>query len=287
MVLPGDRRAHARRPCLIKCAFLFDERVHQGRILNCSDAGVFVATTTRVHEGDTILLRLRRPDDNETVEVRAMVAHVVLRGVGQPGFGAQLFELLSTLPVARGEPDHFPEQTREVLISRALRASRADDSLDDSLDDSADDGAGDGDAPAGAPPIPPLEPGQRLQIRARESRHVHKVSVRFALTAGARALKDASIVNVSRSGLYLATDPPPAPNALLTIWFDGADIDGAEEELQVLAQVVWSSAERPSSGLAPGVGCRVLGFNPEGHRRRWQRMLRDLLVIGNPLFRSS
>lgn len=275
MVLPGERRAHLRQPCLIKCVFLHDDHVHQARILNYCDAGAFIASIAVVHEGDTLLLRLRRPEDNQTVEVRAMVIHVVPRGAGAPGFGIQLFELLSTLAVAEGEPDAFPEVPQDVLLSRAGLPSHSGE-----------------ETPARPPhgcPAPPPTPdanGERPQIRARESRHVHRVEVRFALSDGLRPPQEAKIVNISRGGLFLATRSPPAPNAMLTIWFDGKDIDDGEDDLQLLAQVVWSSAERPEAKLPTGVGCRVLGFNPEEHRKRWKRLLRDLLMIGNPLFRT-
>jgi Tfp pilus assembly protein PilZ len=276
MVLPGDRRAHLRQPCLIKCVFLHDDQARQARILNYCDAGAFVASPVVVHEGDTLLLRLRRPEDNQTVEVRAMVIHVVPRGAGNPGFGAQLFELLSTLPVAEGEPDVFPEVPQDVLLSRAGLPSHSGEEEPPTT------------APRGSPAPPPVpaDDGERLQIRARESRHVHRVEVRYALSDGVRPPREAKIVNISRGGLYLATKSPPAPNSMLTIWFDGGDVDGGEEKLQLLAQVVWSSAERPEAKLPTGVGCRVLGFNPEDHRKRWKRLLRDLLMIGNPLFRT-
>ncbi len=253
MTPSSDRRAHPRFPALIQALFFYDGKVCKGTIVDYSESGVFVSTDTPVGEGDTLLLRFHRPGDRDVVQVQGMVARVVSdTGVArQRGFGAQLFELLSTVRVQEGPADAFGGT---IPAGASFRAGSA-----------------------GAP-----RPGP--DFHARDSRHVHSVDVEYLPQAGAGAPRRGRVLNVSRRGIFIETGETFPVGTVLVLTLQGLDVDGDDHALEMLAEVVWQGTRLHEERRAAGIGCRLLAPRQVGGWTRWECMQRDLIVVGNPLF---
>jgi hypothetical protein len=253
MTAGSDRRAYTRHPALIRALFYFDGRICKGTIVDYSESGLFVSTDTGVAEGDTLLLRFRRPGDRAVVQVQGMVARVV-QDTGAPhqhGFGAQLFELLSTVQIQEGPADAFGGS---IPVGSSLRADGPDD-----------------------------EPGGPA-FRARDSRHVTHMEGTYRPLAGAGVPRRGRVLNVSRRGVFFETEEVFQPGARLILEMHGLDVDGDDVPLEMIAEVAWQGSRFHEDRRATGIGCRLLAPRQVGGWTRWECMQRDLIVVGNPLF---
>ncbi len=253
MVGPADRRKHPRQRRLINVIVELRGKAVEATILDLGDKGAYLATTAPVAVGDELRLRFRRLRDSVLVETMATVRHVI--GVGHPmqpqrGCGVEFEQPLPLLPPAGGESGVFPaiEPKKAVAPTRILTDT------------------------------------EQIALGPRESRHIKQMDVTFILHSGHQKEESGQVINVSRGGLFLATNVSLPHNTVFTIEFDGLTIDGRVKSLLVQAQVIWHSRENPGRKLPPGVGCSIIGFPSEGGQKRWQSFLRALLKVGNPLF---
>ena len=250
-----DRRSHPRSPCHVRCILYFDGSVYKGIVLDLSESGVLVASDAPVGDGDTLLLRFHRPQDSAVVQIQGMVARTeVTTTVGQPAFGAQLFELLSTVPAQTGTTHAFPTA---IPATASVRAGSLDD------------------------------PSVSLELRARECRHIHSVTVLYSPAAGGGAQRLGDVINVSRTGLFLQSQEIFESNILLDVAFRGVDVDGEDRPLRMSVKVMWNGRGDPRDTASYGMGCRIVDSPDEDGWTRWQLLQKNLLMIGNPLFRRS
>jgi len=255
MPSPRERRSHPRVPCHLRAVLYHDGKVHQGVVLDYSECGLYVSSAAKVREGDTLLLRFRRPADSAVVQVQGMVARVVAEVSGQTeGFGAQLFELMSTLPIEAGLPDVFPA---EIPQNGLYCAEVSFDSED------------------------------RPPLRARESRFVRQIAASYTLAEGGGTPRFSEVLNVSRKGLFLKTPEAIAPGTRLLLELEGRDVDGESMPLRMEVAVVWHGRRVAVDETSRGLGCRLLGTLDRHGWTRWGALLRSLLVVGNPMFRAT
>ncbi len=273
-----DRRAHPRHPCLISAAFYFDDDVWPGTVLNYSESGVFIASKAPVREGDTVLLRFRRPTDSETIQVQGMVARVSPAG-GSREFGAQLFELMGSLDPSPGPPDGFPDElpdTASHLVERTL-----DESID--LEISSE-------PLVAAPPDVPLVmdlPGPPADFRARESRFVFHIPCSLLSRHRPGEKAPAVIHNVSRRGVFIQSVLELQRGDVVGLVLEPEDVDGGDEPLELYAEISWVGVRDVPDGEIPGLGCRLTRARKADGWGRWEQLLRALLTTGNPIFRKT
>jgi Tfp pilus assembly protein PilZ len=273
-----DRRAHPRHPCLISAAFFFDGEVWRGTVLNYSESGVFIASKAPVREGDTVLLRFRRPDDSETIQVQGMVARVTPAG-GNREFGAQLFTLMGSLGPSPGPPDGFPEDVPETASYLAERT------LDESIDLEISS-----EPLVAAPPDVPLVmdlPGPPTDFRARESRFVFHIPCSLLSRHRPGEKASAVIHNVSRRGVFIQSSLEFQRGDVLGLVLEPEDVDGGDETLELYAEVSWVGVRDVHDGEIPGLGCRLTRARTADGWGRWEQLLRALLTTGNPIFRKT
>ena len=291
----GDRRRHLRKPCLVKVVLRTGSKSWSGTILNYSESGVYVASSTEVEVGQKVRLRFRRPVSGRVADLEGEVKRIVHTGdpsQADPGYGLQFIELLSGVPDASGASGVFP-----VTSGTSWKTTSSSTRIDQISSTSV-------------PPTPPSKvtreptvkerpplagsssgetspvPGDRKKPRARQNRSVAEIDVTFFPHTGHTPPLPARVVNLSKGGMYLATNRPPELDAVLTVSFHGEDVDGGSKNLDVVVQATWSSRQRPQQDMPPGVGCRIVGFHSNEGRRRFEKLLRALLVIGNPLFKT-
>jgi len=281
----------------VSAAFYFDGDVWKGTVLNFSESGVFIASSAPVREGDTLLLRFRRPTDSETIQVQGMVARVVARASarGSREFGAQLFELLGSLNPSPGPADDFPEDMPQSASLLAARDASLDESV--SLETSGEPlVAAPPSAPPEivvpeAPPAPPADPeavsGPESSYRARESRFVFHIPC-YILTRHKPGEKVPAVIhNVSRKGVFIQTPVELGRGDVIGIVLGGADVDGGIKPLELYADVAWAGSRAVQGGDIPGVGCRLTRTRKSNGWKRWETLLRAFLTSGNPIFRKT
>ena len=250
----NERRSHPRVPSHIRAALYHRSEVHQGVILDHSESGVLVASDAPVREGEILLLRFRRPLDSAVVQIQCMVARLVLPGdSSHEGFGGRLFELLSSVATVEGASDILP----------------------------AVDGP---DVPA---PSPVGSDPDGPRFRARESRKVHRIAATYTPAGIGQEPRRAQVLNVSRKGLLLQSEETHQRGALLRVELDGRDVDGGSHPLRLDALVAWSGPCESDEVEGDGMGCRLLGCREQDGWDRWNRLLRSLLLVGNPMFRRT
>jgi len=265
-----------------------------GTILNYSEGGVYVAATKGVAIGTKLRLRFRRPVSGRVADIEGTVRRIVELGdheEPEPGFSVQFVELLSAAPDAMGASGVFPA---EGLKDSKFKPEPSTPPVVDRISSPT--------LPATQPDAPPDEPAEkprgshawprgttqadRTSNRARENRTVAEINVTFTPHTGSSPPLPAKVVNLSKGGMYLAMKIPPALDSVLMVSFEGADVDGQDEALDIIVQAAWSSRMRPHAVLPRGIGCRIVGFHSNQGRRRYERLLRALLVIGNPIFKT-
>ncbi len=289
----GDRRRHPRKPCLVKVVLRIGPSSWSGTILDISESGVYVASSNPAKVGDRVRLRFRRPVSGRVADLEGEVKRIVDAGdPSQPdaGFGVQFVELLSGVPDASGASGVFPIPNVSGSGWKATSSSTRVDQISSSSGEpiksrafSRQPTAKESDGPlTGSRPAP----AEGSRPRARDSRSVAEIEVTFFPHTGRTPPLPARVVNLSKGGMYLATDRPPELDAVLTVSFAGHEVDGNSATLDVVVQATWSSRQRPQQDLPRGVGCRIVGFHSNEGRRRFEKLLRALLVIGNPLFKT-
>ena len=252
MTSANERRSHPRVPSHIRTALYHRGEVHQGVILDYSESGVFVASDVPVHEGEILLLRFRRPEDAAVVQIQGMVMRLVVPGESShEGFGARLFELLSTVSTVEGGSGIIPAVEGPDLPVPPT---------------AADDSGGSG-------------------FRARDSRKVHRIAATYYPAGLGAEPHTGQVLNVSRKGLLLQSSESPKKGSLLKVELDGQDVDGSPAPLRLDVLVAWSGPR--GSAEADGIGCRLLGCREQDGWARWNGLLRSLLLIGNPMFRRT
>lgn len=287
-MVEGDRRKYLRKSCLVKVVLRLGRETWSGTILNYSEGGVYVATKRRIAIGDTLRLRFRRPVSGRIADLEGIVKRTVKLGdpgEPEPGFAVQFIEILSRIPDASGASGVFPvgkgdsgtgkpsievDQISSPTIDRPAPADPAP----------ADTGEGEIAATTRE------HPATRPRLLAREDRSVVDIEVTFIPHTGSSPPLLARVTNLSRGGMYLATDSPPQIDSVLTVRFEGADVDGQTAALEVVVQSSWASWQRPHQDLSKGVGCRIVGYHSNKGRRRFERLLKSLLLIGSPIFKD-
>ena len=264
-----DRRAHPRKPCLLKVYLRQERRTWEGTIINYSETGVFVAAREAVKLGDEVQLRFRRPSDTAVIEVDGWVRRVVMEPGslgGDTGYGIQLLELLTGAATSKGASGVFRRPSNielEPLSATPTPQERPDGKTRDGS--------------------PSADPAAVSASRARDTRFVAYIKTTFTPMTGREAPRDGEIVNINRQGLYLSTDHPPSLDSVLSVRIDGWDVDGSSRPLDLIVQVV---SRQPAEGLArrpPGTDCRVIGFGNTTAESRFESLLRARLVVGNPI----
>jgi len=264
-----------------------------GTILNYSDGGVYVASNHVVDAGTKLRLRFRRPLSGRVADVDGIVLRVVPLGnptEHQPGFSIQFVELLSGAPSALGASGVFPaidgphtgftpERTKPPVVEQI--SSTDVDPVQPRQERSA-------------PRNPGISARSRIWSRARKpdnrfllarlNKAITELEVTFTPHSGSSLPLPAKAINLSKGSMYLAMDELPERDTVLTVRLEGDDVDGKDETLEVVVQVSWSSRTRPHAMLPRGVGCRIVGFHNNQGRKRYEGMLRSLLLIGNPIF---
>jgi Tfp pilus assembly protein PilZ len=273
-----DRRAHTRHPCLISAAFYFDGEIWRGTVLNYSESGVFLTSKAPVREGDTVLLRFRRPDDSETIQVQGMVARVSPAG-GSREFGAQLFELMGSLAPSAGPSDGFPDDVPDTASYLAERT--VDEPVDLEMSE---------EPLVAAPPDTPLviePPGPPANFRARESRFVFHIPCNLLSKHRPGEKVPAQIHNVSRRGAFIQTEVELARGDVVGLVLDPQEVDGGETPLELYAEISWTGVREVPEGRIAGLGCQLTRSREADGWWRWEQLLRALLTTGNPIFRTS
>jgi hypothetical protein len=293
----ADRRSHPRRPCLVKVALRQDDRTWYGTILDYSDGGVYVASSTTLKIGDKLRLRFRQPVSGRIADLEGEVKRLVPRGdpmQPEQGYGVHFIELLKNVPDASGASGVFPapQVANSAFASRNASGSSSSRVTQLSASDvrrSPLAGArSETRAPAARRPDPRTEPSTPAtpSVRARANRSVVEIDVTVLPHTGSVPPFPGRGVNISKGGMFLATDQGPPNDTVMTVSFDGAEVDGGPEALDIVVQVTWHSRQRPHQDLPLGVGCRIIGFHSNEGRHRFEKLLRALLVIGNPIFRT-
>ncbi len=264
-----DRRAHPRKPCLLKVYLRAEKETWEGTILNYSDSGVFVASGRMAKPDDILRLRFRRPTDASVIEVDGVVKRVIAEPGslgGDTGYGIQLVEMLSSANVSKGASGVFERpRLRETRSSISGTRTRAKAEVQ----------------PAATAAEKQATQGRRS--RARDSRYVTYIKATYTPMTGGGAPLTGEIINISRHGLFLGTTRPPAEDAVVSVRIDGWDVDGSSDALDLIAQVQWSKAADDGGPRPPGAGLRIIGFSTPAAQKRFESLLRALLVVGNPI----
>ncbi len=262
-----DRRQHPRKPCLLKVYLRLDEATWEGTILNYSESGVFVAASRSIAVEDRLRMRFRRPDDAAVVEVDGVVKRVIAEPGslgGDTGYGIQLVEMMSTATSAKGASGVFERpKLRETGSSHSGERRRVQ-------------------VPPG-PATPSEVRAAEKDSRARDSRFVTYIKTTFTPLTGQGVPLDGEFVNVSRHGLFMHTPKPPQTDAVLSLRIDGWDVDGSQDALDLIVQVQWNRPPGDPSGKPAGTGMRIIGFATPSAQKRFESLLRALLVVGNPI----
>lgn len=264
-----DRRTHPRKACLLKVYLRHERETWEGTILNYSDTGVFVASSRSVTVEDSVRLRFRRPNDASVIEVDGIIRRVVAEPGslgGDTGYGIQLVEILSSANVSKGASGVFERPK--------LRETRS------SISGTRDK------ARAKAAPMESVAtetPKKGRRSRARDSRYVTYIKATYTPMTGGGAPLSGEIINISRHGLFLGTTRPPAEDSVVSVRIDGWDVDGSSDHLDLIAQVQWSKAVDDGGPRPPGAGMRIIGFGTPAAQKRFESLLRALLVVGNPI----
>lgn len=292
----GDRRKHTRKPCLVKVILRTDGETWSGTILNYSEGGAYIATNRAIDTETKLRLRFRRPVSGRVADMEGIVRRIVALGDAvepEPGISIQFVELLSTAPDALGASGVFPASAEEEIgfkpepstppvVDRisSTRITVTETSADaDSPEPSSGSAASHSWSRHGSP-----DSGRSLQ--ARKNRSVAEIDVTFTPHTGSSPPLPAKVINLSKGGMYLAMRVLPTLDSVLTVSFTGEDVDDKDTTLDVVVQAAWSSTSRPHVALPRGIGCRIVGFHSNTGRRRYERLLRALLVIGNPIFKT-
>jgi len=293
----ADRRSHPRKPCLVKVALRQGDRTWYGTILDYSEGGVYVATSVELKVGEKLRLRFRQPVSGRIADLEGEVKRTVDRGdpmQPEPGYGVQFIELLGSVRDASGASGVFPapqvpgfegkdssgsssSRVTQLSASDVRRSALGSSSPGRSKTWSKQPRPGQDDA--SAPPKP--------SKRARGNRSVVEIDVTVLPHTGSVPPFPGRVVNISKGGLFLATEQGPPNDTVMTVRFDGAEVDGQPKSLDIVVQVTWHSRQRPHQDLPLGVGCRIIGFHSNKGRRRFEKLLRALLLIGNPIFRTQ
>ncbi len=261
-----DRRDHHRKPCLLKVYLRVDRETWEGTILNYSEGGLFVASSRAVAVDDSVRLRFRRPTDASVIEVDGVVRRTVAEPGslgGDTGYGIQLVEMLSVALSSKGASGVFARpriRTSGSSISAGARKPAAKVASGETKD-------GRSDQPS----------------RARDSRFVTYIKATYTPMTGRGAPLTGELVNVSRHGLFLSTHNPPSEDAVVSVRIDGWDVDGGSEPLELVAQVQWRKKTDDGGPRPPGAGLRIIGFGTPAAQKRYESLLRALLVVGNPI----
>ena len=93
-------------------------------------------------------------------------------------------------------------------------------------------------------------------------------------------------MKLSPGGVVLGANSFPAIDSVVTIAFGGDEVDGEDNSLLLSAQIlsVESAADHRWRLVAQ---CLVVGSPQSNGRRRYEKLLRSLLIVGNPIVTSD